>query len=86
MGRSVLMGLSGLAKSASTEAATEAACVRARLLRGRLDLGSAEVGIDSGMGSDIMVVVYLSSRTEKKEGACECTRVRGQEVGYRVGS
>jgi hypothetical protein len=28
--------------------------VRARFLRGRLERGSAEVGIDSGMGSDIV--------------------------------
>jgi len=30
---------------------------RARFLRGRLERGSAEVGIDSGIGSDIVSVV-----------------------------
>lgn len=36
----------------------EAVCdrgLRARFLRGRLERGSAEVGIDSGMRSDIVV-------------------------------
>ena len=49
------MSRSGLAKSAST---CEACCVtgvRARRLRGRLERGSEEVGMDSGMGSDISV-------------------------------
>lgn len=42
------------AKRAST---CEACCVtgvRARRLSGRLERGSAEVGMDSGMGSDIL--------------------------------
>jgi hypothetical protein len=29
--------------------------VRARFLRGRLDRGSADVGIDSGIGSDMVL-------------------------------
>lgn len=47
------MSRSGLAKRASTWEACCVTWVRARRLRGRLERGSAEVGMDSGMGSDI---------------------------------
>jgi hypothetical protein len=33
--------------------------LKARFLRGRLERGSAEVGMLSGIGSDILVVVWL---------------------------
>lgn len=46
---------SGFAKRASTSAACTVRGVRARFLVGRLERGSAEVGIDSGMGSDMVV-------------------------------
>ena len=46
---------SGFAKRASTCEACAERGVRARFLVGRLDRGSAEVGIDSGIGSDIVV-------------------------------
>ena len=49
------MSRSGLAKRASTWEACCVTGVRARRLRGRLERGSAEVGMDSGMGSDIFV-------------------------------
>lgn len=49
------MGISasGLEKRALREAAWAVVGVRARFLVGRCDRGSAEVGIDSGIGSDI---------------------------------
>lgn len=50
------MSRSGLAKRAST---LEACCergVRARFLVGRLEWRSEDVGIDSGMGSDMVIV------------------------------
>ena len=49
------MSRSGLAKRASTWEACCVTGVRARRLSGRLERGSEEVGIDSGMGSDIFV-------------------------------
>jgi hypothetical protein len=48
---------SGLAKRASSWAAVWERGERARFLVGRLERGSAEVGIDSGMGSDIVLMV-----------------------------
>ena len=48
---------SGFANKASKEAACEEMGVsRARFLRGRLERGSEEVGIDSGIGSDILII------------------------------
>lgn len=47
------MAASGLAKRASTWEAWAETGVRARRLMGRRERGSADVGIDSGMGSDI---------------------------------
>jgi hypothetical protein len=47
---------SGLAKRASTWEAVWERGERARFFRGRLKRGSAEVGMLSGMGSDIVVV------------------------------
>ena len=49
-----LISWSGFANKASREAAWEETGVRARFLRGRFDLGSEEVGIDSGIGSDMI--------------------------------
>lgn len=62
------MGISrlGLAKSAVTEEAWALTGVRARRLVGRLERGSAEVGIDSGMGSDIVEGGWLRGREEGK--------------------
>jgi hypothetical protein len=51
---------SGFAKRASTWDAWAVRGVRARFLVGRCERGSAEVGIDSGMGSDIVVVELMS--------------------------
>ncbi len=45
---------SGLAKRASTCDACAVVGVRARRLVGRLERGSWEVGMDSGIGSDIL--------------------------------
>ena len=50
--------LSGLAKRASSEAACWVVGVRARRLVGRFERGSWEVGIDSGIGSDIAGAGY----------------------------
>ena len=51
------MSRSGLANKASTCEAWAVRGVRARFLVGRLERGSAEVGMDSGMGSDMLVEV-----------------------------
>lgn len=48
------ISVSGLEKSTVREAAWAVVGVRARRLRGRWERGSAEVGTDSGMGSDIL--------------------------------
>lgn len=48
------ISVSGLENRAVREAAWAVVGVRARRFRGRWERGSAEVGIDSGMGSDIM--------------------------------
>ena len=53
---------SGLAKRAVRDVACWLVGVRARRLVGRLERGSADVGIDSGMGSDILVVDGKFSR------------------------
>ena len=50
---------SGLAKRAVMFAAVAEVGERARFLRGRFERGSCEVGTASGMGSDIVVVVWL---------------------------
>lgn len=50
---------SGFAKSAERVAAWDEDGVRARFLRGRLERGSAEVGMLSGIGSDMVTVVFL---------------------------
>ena len=52
---------SGLAKRAVTCAACWVVGVRARRFVGRLERGSREVGMDSGIGSDI-----LRSRRERR--------------------
>jgi len=52
----MLMAWSGLAKRWEICEAVWLVGLRARFLRGRLERGSAEVGIDSGMGSDIVRV------------------------------
>jgi len=52
-----MISRSGLEKRAEREAAcAEMGVSMARFLRGRLERGSAEVGIDSGMFSDILCV------------------------------
>jgi hypothetical protein len=51
---------SGLANRASSCAAVWDFGERARFLVGRLERGSAEVGIDSGMGSDILMGLWSS--------------------------
>ena len=51
------MSRSGLEKRASTDEAWPSRGVRARFFVGRLERGSAEVGIDSGMFSDMVDVV-----------------------------
>ncbi len=51
---SMRMSWSGLAKRASTEAACDERGVVARFLVGRWERGSAEVGIESGPGADIV--------------------------------
>lgn len=48
------MGRSGFANRAVKEAACEEVGVRARRFVGRLECGSEEVGMLSGMGSDIV--------------------------------
>ena len=48
---------SGCAKSASTCALCWLTGVRARFFVARLERGSAEVGIDSGIGSDMILMV-----------------------------
>ena len=52
-GSGILM--SGFANSASSEAAWAVVGVRARRFKGRLDRLSNDIGIDSGIGSDIVV-------------------------------
>lgn len=56
------MSMSGFAKSASSWFAWAETGVRARRLRGRLERGSADVGTDSGMGSDMMSVGFRRMR------------------------
>jgi hypothetical protein len=51
---------SGLANRASSCEAVWDLGERARFLVGRLERGSAEVGIDSGMGSDILMRLWSS--------------------------
>ena len=48
------MSRSGFANKASTWLACWVTGVRARRLRGRLERGSWEVGMDSGIGSDMV--------------------------------
>lgn len=50
---------SGLAKRASSWEACAEVGVRARRLSGRWERGSKDVGIDSGMGSDMRAVVFV---------------------------
>ncbi len=73
------ISVSGLEKSAVREAAWAVVGVRARRLRGRWERGSAEVGIDSGMGSDILKG-DLSSIADK--GWSQIVIIlKGREVG-----
>ncbi len=53
----IWISLSGFAKSASTWLAWAVVGVRAWRLVGRLERGSWDVGIDSGMGSDMLAEV-----------------------------
>lgn len=52
-------GRSGCANSASTCALCWLTGVRARFLVARFERGSAEVGIDSGIGSDMVLVTVM---------------------------
>lgn len=61
------MSRSGLAKRAVTWEACWEVGVRARRLRGRLERGSWEVGMDSGMGSDI----WRDSKWFDRSVACQ---------------
>lgn len=51
----ILISWSGFEKRAEIVAACSLTGVRARRLRGRLERGSWEVGMDSGIGSDMLV-------------------------------
>lgn len=51
------MTWSGFSKRASREAAWADTGPRRRFLTGRLDRGSADVGMLSGMGSDMLIVI-----------------------------
>ena len=62
MGLGIDTGRSGCEKSASTCALCWLTGVRARFFVARFERGSAEVGIDSGIGSDMMLMVYAESR------------------------
>lgn len=72
------MGRSGWAKRAVTWEARAARGVRARFFVGRCERGSAEVGMDSGIGSDmaavvvvvVVVVMMAQSRSVCEAGAC----------------
>lgn len=48
------MLISGFANSASTDAACAVVEFKARRFKGRLERGSADVGMDSGIGSDML--------------------------------
>jgi hypothetical protein len=50
---------SGFAKRASTDEACSPRGVRARFFVGRFERGSADVGMDSGMGSDMVAVLAV---------------------------
>ena len=58
----MLISRSGFAKRASTCADCWDAGVRARFLVGRCERRSADVGMDSGIGSDILAVELLYRR------------------------
>jgi hypothetical protein len=58
----------GRAKSASTEVACAETGVRARFLTGRWERRSAEVGIESGPGSDILESVLVEFLTRRDVG------------------
>ena len=66
LGDGRMMSRSGLEKRAEREAAcAEMGVSMARFLRGRLERGSAEVGTDSGMFSDILYAIYQAGRLSK---------------------
>ena len=60
------MSRSGLAKSAVSCVACWLVGVRARRLVGRLERGSWEVGIDSGIGSDIIRIYGIGKVCDLK--------------------
>lgn len=64
------MSMSGFAKSASTWLACAETGVRARRFRGRLERGSADVGMDSGIGSDMVGLVLW------EKGGYACGKIR----------
>lgn len=59
---------SGLAKRASSSAAWAETGVRARFLVGRLDRGSADVGMDSGPSPDMAAVWWDGCARVAMEG------------------
>jgi hypothetical protein len=76
------MSRSGFANSASTVCACASRDVRARFFVGRLERGSADVGIDSGIGSDIVVVVDRLRRSARLPGRWK-GRASDQTSGVR---
>lgn len=58
------MGMSGFAKRASSWVAWAEVGVRARRFKGRRERGSEDVGMDSGMGSDILEEVFGEFRID----------------------
>lgn len=60
------MSVSGLAKRASSCEACAETGVRARRLRGRWERRSYDVGIDSGIGSDILAAKPHEASVEEK--------------------
>ena len=65
----ILISRSGLAKRASTCADCCEMGVRARFFVGRLERGSADVGMDSGMGSDMLVLGWSTGCSREFGGA-----------------
>ncbi len=76
------MSRSGLAKSASREAACAEVGERARRLVGRWERGSAEVGMDSGTSAD-MLLMLLCVYARLGSGCVVLISVLGQEFATR---
>lgn len=76
------MSWSGLEKRASTCDAALERGERARFLMGRLERGSADVGIDSGMFSDIFNCFVTNSPCVC---SCDATKDGGMERSLLMG-